>query len=265
MLFRLAAALCLGSAAAAAASLSPLIAAGGDVRAVSKVGPLPGISATSYAGLITTNASANAEAFFWYWPALDGNASAPTLVWAQGGPGSSSLFGMLVEMGPYRIGADLLPFPNNATWAAHYNMVFLDNPRGTGFSSADTLCTDWQCYGSDFSSFIRQFLTAYDLLGSDLYITGESYAGKYVNAFAYSVHVDNANGVTPRVNLKGIALGNAFVAPLEMSQGYADIIFQAGLLSVPEYAVAQDYVARITARIDDSDYVGAYLVWDACA
>lgn len=68
-------------------SLSPLIAAGQDVRAVSKVGPIAGITATSYAGLITTNASANSLAFFWYWPALNGNASAPLLVWSQGGPG----------------------------------------------------------------------------------------------------------------------------------------------------------------------------------
>ena len=241
-------------------SLSPLIAKGLDVRAVSKVGPIPGITQTSYAGTITTNATVNAEAFFWYWPAASGNASAPVMVWMQGGPGSSSLFGCFAEMGPYRITAAGQPVPNPFSWNQNYSMVFLDNPRGTGFSSADVLCSDWECYASDFDSFIRQFLSGYSLLTNDVYITGESYGGHYVPSSAYAVHTNNALGVLPHVNLRGIAVGNGFVAPLEMSGGYADAIFQAGLLSLPEYATAQSYVANITAKIEQEDYVGAYRV-----
>ena len=244
-------------------SLSPLIASGQDVRAVSKVGPIAGITATSYAGLITTNASANAEAFFWYWPALSGNASAPVLLWLQGGPGSSSLFGAFVEIGPYRVTAAGLPTPNAFSWCNEYNVVFLDNPRGTGYSSADVLCESWECYGADTDSFVRQFLQAYGLEGNDFAYAGESYGGHYVTASAYTTHVNNAAGVAPKVNLKGVAIGNGFVAPLEMSAGYADIIYQAGLLSLPEYAVAQSYVANITSKIQEEDFVGAYYIWDA--
>jgi hypothetical protein len=251
--------------AAERTSLSPLIAQGLDVHAPSKVGPIPGVTLDSYAGLITTNASANAEAFFWYWPAASGNASAPVVVWMQGGPGSSSLFGCFAEMGPYRISAAGQPVPNPSAWTQEYNMVFLDNPRGTGYSSADVLCTEWQCYGSDFDAFIRQFLTGYGLLSNDLYITGESYGGHYVPASAYTVHTNNALGVTPLVNLKGIAVGNGFVAPLEMSGGYADIIYQAGLLSLPEYAIAQSYVANITQKIEAEDYVGAVSDESSCS
>jgi len=74
---------------------------------------------------------------------------------------------------------------------------------------------------------------------------------------------NNAAGVQPTVNLRGIAIGNGFVAPLEMSGGYADIIYNAGLLSDVEYATARSYVANITEKIVAEDYVGAYLVWDA--
>jgi hypothetical protein len=90
------------AAARASPRLSPVLRAGGDVRAASLGGPLPGIAAPSYAGFFEVNATAHAEHFFWYWPALNGNASAPLLVWLQGGPGSSSLFGMWAEHGPYR-------------------------------------------------------------------------------------------------------------------------------------------------------------------
>ncbi len=51
------------------------------------------------------------------------------------------------------------------------------------------------------------------------YITGESYGGHYVPASAYMVYINNIAGKAPHVNLAGIAVGNGFVAPYEMSQG----------------------------------------------
>ena len=246
--------------------LSPLLRAGLDVRGPSQVGPLPGINATSFSGFFEVNATAHASLFFWYWPALNGNASAPLLIWLQGGPGSSSLFGMLVELGPFRVvTADLTPAFNPLSWAGEYNVVFVDNPRGTGYSFTDngTLCEDWACYGEDFDAFLRQFVQAYGLGANDVYITGESYGGHYVPASAFTVHENNAAGVQPHINLRGIAVGNGFVAPAEMSSGYADAIYNAGLISFDDYAVAQSYVANISARLAADDFVGAYRVWDA--
>ena len=240
--------------------LTPLLRAGLDVVAPSKVGPLPGINATSYSGYFEVNATSHSSLFFWYWPALSGNASAPLLIWLQGGPGSSSLFGMLVELGPYLVTTpDLQPAFNPASWAGEYQVVFVDNPRGTGYSFTDagTLCTSWECYGDDFDAFLRQFVQAYGLQANDVYVTGESYGGHYVPASAFSVHEGNAAGKQPRVNLRGIAVGNGFVAPAEMSAGYADAIYNAGLISWDDYAVAQSYVANISARLAADDFVGA--------
>lgn len=42
---------------------------------------------------------------------------APLLVWLNGGPGCSSLFGMFYEVGPYHINADLTTSRNPNTWA----------------------------------------------------------------------------------------------------------------------------------------------------
>jgi hypothetical protein len=74
---------------------------------------------------------------------------------------------------------------------------------------------------------------------------------------------NNIKGVQPLVNLAGIAVGNGFVAPPEMSSGYADEIYNAGLISWEDYGVAQSYVANITSAINNKDFVGAYLIWDA--
>jgi vitellogenic carboxypeptidase-like protein len=181
MMYHLAFLSCMLSAVSAV-DLSAMLAAGkpaADIRAAAKVGPLPGIAATSYAGWFTVNASVHAEHFCWYWPALNGNTSAPLLVWLQGGPGASSLFGLFAEHGPYRLTANLTPVANPFTWANEYNVVYLDNPRGTGYSRVDAgaLCTDWTCYGADFDAWIRQFQAAFGDTYGDVFITGESYGG----------------------------------------------------------------------------------------
>jgi vitellogenic carboxypeptidase-like protein len=144
-------------------------------------------------------------------------------------------------------------------------VVYLDNPRGTGFSTADAgaLCTDWTCYGADFDAFLRQFVAGFAMQENDVYVTGESYGGHYVPASAYTVMTNNAAGVLPYIKLAGVAIGNGFVAPYEMVGGYADIIYNAGLLSPAEYDTAKAYVAAILAALDKDDYRGAYLEWDA--
>lgn len=53
----------------------------------------------SYAGYFNTNTTAGNNMFWWYFPPQNGNTSAPTVLWLQGGPGGSSLFGMMCEMG----------------------------------------------------------------------------------------------------------------------------------------------------------------------
>ena len=87
------------------ASLTSVYQSGGDVRAASLVGPLPGIAAASYAGWWQVgNPADDAHLFTWYWPALNSNASAPLLVWLQGGPGGK--FGAL---NPANIAAQTAP------------------------------------------------------------------------------------------------------------------------------------------------------------
>lgn len=64
-------------------------------------------------------------------------------------------------------------------------MVWVDQPVGTGFSpykkgaikKLDTL----EAVAEDFAGFWKNFMTTFDLQRRDVYITGESYAGAYVN------------------------------------------------------------------------------------
>jgi len=120
-----------------------------------------------------------------YFDAQNGDKSAPLVVWLQGGPGGSSLFGLFSEMGPYSLSPELELLPRNSTWNRDYAMIFIDNPVGAGFSftdQADGYCTDTKvCVAKNLYSLLTQFYMLHsDQATRPLYITGESYGGHYV-------------------------------------------------------------------------------------
>ena len=56
----------------------------------------------SYAGLMPISSQKNAsELYFWFFPSEDTQASDEILIWLNGGPGCSSLEGLLQENGPF--------------------------------------------------------------------------------------------------------------------------------------------------------------------
>ena len=66
----------------------------------------------------------------------------PTIIWLNGGPGESSQMGNLNGVGPLTVQRKLLGpgldvKPNKFAWTKNYNMLFVDNPIGTGLSYAD--------------------------------------------------------------------------------------------------------------------------------
>ena len=106
---------------------------------------------------------------------------APLVIWLQGGPGGSSLFGLFIEHGPYYVNKDQQVVARNITWAESYNMLYIDQPAGTGFSFTDDehgFATNQVDVANGLYETMRQFYIIFpDLLHNDLYITGESYAG----------------------------------------------------------------------------------------
>ena len=52
-----------------------------------------------YSGYLQTAIKGN-EYFYIYMPAQNKDANAPIMLWLNGGPGCSSLFGLLAEIGP---------------------------------------------------------------------------------------------------------------------------------------------------------------------
>eukprot|EP00927_Polykrikos_kofoidii_P068802 TRINITY_DN64144_c0_g1_i1.p1 TRINITY_DN64144_c0_g1~~TRINITY_DN64144_c0_g1_i1.p1 ORF type:complete len:498 (-),score=58.92 TRINITY_DN64144_c0_g1_i1:84-1577(-) len=228
---------------------------------------LPSVNLSSHSGFLRTDGDQGGkEMFFWYFPSQGGEENAPLLIWLQGGPGGSSMFGLFAEMGPIRLDALLQPHMNNYTWNRKYGMLFIDNPVGAGFSFTNEqsgYCTNSKtCVGENLVSLLLQFYVIFpELRSSELYVTGESYAGHYVPAFGAKIleHNDKHEFAIP---LKGVAIGDGWVDPINMIPGYPSLMANLGLATDAEVAVIQDYCDRSVNFIRQGKMTDAFNVWD---
>ena len=147
----------------------------------------PGVHACQYAGTFQTALTAEQDHNLFYWFFRNANPSAPLILWLNGGPGASSMMGTFLENGPLRV-SDGKILPANQSWADDYNMIYLDQPVGTGFSYGNSHLTEMQDGSKEFIKFFEQFYELYpDLKANELYLTGESYGGKYLPLFSHDI------------------------------------------------------------------------------
>jgi carboxypeptidase C (cathepsin A) len=93
-------------------------------------------------------------------------------------------------------------------------MLFIDQPIGTGYSYADGVehFTENQSEIVDhLYSTLQQFFEKHPEFDTDLYLAGESYAGKYIPSLAERiVQVGNVG----KGQLKGIIIGDGLIDPI---------------------------------------------------
>ncbi|XP_077459560.1 lysosomal protective protein [Stigmatopora argus] len=143
---------------------------------------------------------------YWLVESQNSPASDPVVLWLNGGPGCSSLDGLLTEHGPFLIeddGVTLRPNPNS--WNKIANMLYLESPPGVGFSYSDD--GDYATNDTEVSLLnylaLKEFFRLYpELSANGLFLTGESYAGIYVPTLAERVMEDDV------LRLQGVAVGN---------------------------------------------------------
>jgi len=191
---------------------------------------LPPYQRQSFSGYLTVNKEYNSNMFFWFFPAQNGNTSAPVLLWLQGGPGATSLFGLFTENGPIQVNDDGSLTERPINWNSLYSLLYIDNPVGTGYSftSNDQGYTRSQDdVARDLYSALTQFFQIYtDYAFSPFYITGESYAGKYVPSIGYKIHVENQNPQAKvKINLVGLSMGNGWTDPYRQYT-YGPLLYQ---------------------------------------
>ncbi|MCP4697242.1 MAG: S10 family peptidase [Gammaproteobacteria bacterium] len=212
------------------------------------------INVRSYAGQAPFNSKFRGELFYWFfesqsvvrpkddldWQPEKGQLEdIPLLIWINGGPGGSSEFGLFSENGPLRLQNDaacsIVSNPNSWNQKAH--VIYWDQPVGTGYSRS----LSGNDYVHDEIELRKQFYQALQCFyarhpeyrNCKLYITGESYAGKYIPHIATEIMEKNKDPNTPDskyINLAGLAIGDGWMDPRRQLRWVIDYAFNLGFL-----------------------------------
>ncbi|KAI4304702.1 hypothetical protein MLD38_040176 [Melastoma candidum] len=158
----------------------------------------------------------------------------PVVIWLTGGPGCGSEIALFYENGPFKIADDLTLVWNAYGWDKVSNIIFVDQPTGTGFSyttDEDDIRHDETGVSNDLYSFLQEFFKKHpEYTKNDFFITGESYAGHYIPALASRVHKGNTVKEGIHINLKGFAIGNGLTNPAIQYAAYADYALDMKLI-----------------------------------
>ena len=133
-----------GTDASPAVFVTPLLPDNfNEAQAMAKMNGLPH-QYDMYGGFFTIDDDTDSNTYFVFSKALNGNNDAPILLWLQGGPGASSMFGLFTEIGPFNIDQAMKIDPRNMNWNQDHHMLFFDNPLGTGFIFCRHRTTLWK-------------------------------------------------------------------------------------------------------------------------
>lgn len=191
---------------------------------------LPGLEVqptfNHYAGFL--QATGTKSFFYWFIESERDPATDPVVLWLNGGPGCSSLTGLLAELGPWRT----LPDGSGLEWFEHRwnkiaNIIFMESPQCVGYSySIDESCTSTDnVTAADNHAALQDFFSKFpEYKTNEFYITGESYAGIYVPTLSARI-VDD-----PEFNFQGFAVGNAVTDDVTMANAYPYFAWARGLI-----------------------------------
>ncbi|KAF3543984.1 hypothetical protein DY000_02000673, partial [Brassica cretica] len=178
-------------------------------------GPLPFQLETGYIGV---GDQEQVQLFYYFIKSEKNPTEDPLLIWLTGGPGCSSITGLLFENGPvtfkvdgYNGGTPTL-LSTTYSWTKVANIIFLDQPVGSGFSYATTQFLDTPSDSGEAKTiheFIHKWLSEHkEFISNPFYVSGDSYSGKIIPAMVQEISKGNDLGFKPQINLEGFVIGN---------------------------------------------------------
>lgn len=178
----------------------------------------------------------------------------PLIIWIQGGPGRSGTgVGNFMEIGPY----DMNMNPRNHTWVKDYNVLFIDNPVGTGFSYVD----DSNSYArtnaqiaQDLLSLMKAFYENIpEFRNVPVYISSQSYGGKMAVEFALIWNEAEKSGLIES-KLKGVSLGDPSISPIDSVLTWAPFLLQTGMVDSQGFEEIQKSALKIKEAVDSGQW-----------
>lgn len=201
---------------------SSLIAAVSD-----QLTELPGfgpVKEKQYAGYFAVNQSS--ALFYWYVEKKKPTSDSAIVLWLNGGPGASSLYGFFMENGPYEINSAYQLEERMYSWTHVADYLVIDQPVGVGYSygSSSNYADESQAMDQLYRAVIYFFKKHPDLVNKSLYLAGESYAGKYLPQLAMRLLKHK------EIKLQGLMLGDPWINPRLQQKANIDYAYYHGLI-----------------------------------
>merc|ERR1712127_629665 len=212
----------------------------------------PFVGETWNSGLVDIDTPKKDDIFYWWFESRNSTKDDPLVLWLTGGPGCASEIALFYENGPYQFNEDGKTLKSNPhSWNNNANLLYVDQPVGTGFSKAGSPLdydTNEEQIAETMATFMVNFLEKFpQLQGKDFYITGESYAGHYIPAISHNFFFKNKDKL--KINFKGMAIGNGLVDPLIQYPQYDTFALENKLISKTTGTILKGAFAACSALI----------------
>jgi len=233
-------------------------------NAVTKLPRYGALDVVQYAGYLTIDENAESNIFYWFFESQNDPQTDPVTLWLNGGPGASSMMGLFLENGPYRMTLDGQLINNPWSWNNKSNLLYIDQPVGTGFSyteDSSAYPTNEDEVANDLYIALQMFFQEYPQYNTlPFFVTGESYAGKYVPAITTKIFNENLlinQGLSTNlyIPLEGLALGNGWVDPLTQNEAYVLYPYNIGLIDTHQRDIAQGIMDSIAKAIFETQWL----------
>ncbi|XP_030372286.1 retinoid-inducible serine carboxypeptidase-like [Scaptodrosophila lebanonensis] len=185
----------------------------------------------------------------------------PLAIWLQGGPGASSTgYGNFEELGPLDLYGDY----RNWTWVKDMNVLFIDNPVGSGFSYVDNTAF-YTATNREIALDLVEFMKGFYALHPEfetvpLHIFCESYGGKMAPEFALELYYAKQRGEL-NSNLVSVALGDPWTSPIDSVLAWGPLLLQFGLVDHDGYESIM-VAANLTAELVEQErWIQATAQW----
>lgn len=178
------------------------------------------------------------------------------------------------QIGQHYVGASMELHERCFSWCRTQNCLFVDSPVGTGFSfqtdasgrqvppnEVKYTATSEEA-AAQMLDVVTQFLRIWpEYSDAPYYLQGLSYAGHYVPWMAHAVLAHNRQGGTPRLNLRGLSVGDPTIDATYQYPTVAPTLEAFGLLTEAEAATV-GAIMRNASALNSVDCVASFTEWN---
>ncbi|KUJ12228.1 carboxypeptidase S3, penicillopeptidase S3, CPD-S3 [Mollisia scopiformis] len=214
-----------------------------------------------YSGLVPIDSKNKSNALFFVFQPTIGPPVDTLTIWLNGGPGCSSLEGFFQENGRFLWQpGQYAPAINDYAWVNLTNMLWVEQPIGTGFSIGEVTATGEEEIAQQFVGFFKNFEELFGIKHFKIYVTGESYAGRYV-PYISAAMVDEKD--TTYFDLAGVLVYDPCIGAYDYSQQEL-VTLPLVQRNAPIFGLNDSFISQLEA-LDAScgyaDYRNKYLTF----